>query len=76
MNEHDIRFKKTALNIGTALLIFIGFYQILYRTAYWYFKVYLYSHFPNETIANIVIELSLGFLYCVIFSVLPLFACH
>ncbi len=69
MNDHDIRFKKTALNIGTALLIFIALYHTVYRSVYWLFNTNLYFKFQSVTIANIVTELCLGLLYCAVFLI-------
>ncbi len=74
MNEHDIRFKKTALNIGTTLLLFLALYHIVYSNVCWYLQTNLYFKFQNTTIANIVTELSSGVLYLAVFLI-PAFLC-
>ena len=69
MNEQDKIFKKTALDIGTSLLIFIVLYQTLYASCYMYFRIILYHIIPSETIANIITEILSGVLYLSVFLI-------
>ena len=75
MNENDIKFKKTALNIGVSLLIFFAVYQTAYADINWLFRTSLYFKFPNETIANIVTEVTMGAAYLAIFLI-PALICE